>query len=57
MLRRVSVKIGQYSFGRAAIELDSVLTSESFIEDSFPRLVESKAVVFNFSTEIRESCF
>ena len=55
MLRRVSVKIGRYPLSKGPIEHNAVLDSEILREDSFPRLVESKGVVFNLSTEIRES--
>jgi hypothetical protein len=47
MLRRVSVKIRWYSAPSSPVEQDAVLGSLS--EDAFPRLVESKAVVFKFS--------
>ena len=49
MLHQVSVKIWWISFYRDQIQVGAVL--ESLKEDKFPRLVESEAVVFNFSTE------
>jgi len=50
MLHRVSVEIWWYSDGRDVDDEDAIL--ESFKEEKFPRLVESKAVEFNFSAEI-----
>jgi hypothetical protein len=51
MLHRVSVKIGWYITEREKSEQDAIF--ESLKEDKFPRLVESKAVKFNFFAEVR----
>jgi hypothetical protein len=47
MLHRVSVKIGWYIADRELSEQEAIL--ESLKEDKFPRLMESKALKFNFS--------
>ena len=51
MLHQVSVEIWWYSTRRDLSEQDPML--ESLKEDRFPRLVESKAVQFNFCVEIQ----
>jgi hypothetical protein len=50
VLHRVFVEIWWYSYGMDDVEENSVL--ESLKQVKFPRLVESKAVEFNFSAEI-----
>ena len=57
ILRRVSVKIWWYLECKPEDQedrddVDAMFKLESSKEDKFPRLVESKAVEFNFSTEI-----
>ena len=51
MLHRVSIEIWWYSVGRDRNKQDAIL--ESLKEVKLPRLVESKAVEFNFSSEIQ----
>ena len=50
MLHRVSVKIWWYTGSEDPDDCEAML--ESSKEDKFPRLLESKAVEFNFSNEV-----
>ena len=50
VLHRVSVAIWWYSDSRAMDRDGMKVSMESLRKDKFPRLIESKAVKFNFST-------